>query len=31
MEARRAARARKPGAAVIASRVIGEVFITTGY
>ncbi|MFI6336091.1 class E sortase [Streptomyces sp. NPDC050535] len=30
MEARRAERARKPGAAVIASRVIGEVFITTG-
>ncbi|MCX4907185.1 class E sortase [Streptomyces sp. NBC_00878] len=30
MEARRAARARKPGAAVLASRAIGEVFITTG-
>ncbi|MFJ8189889.1 class E sortase [Streptomyces sp. NPDC096094] len=30
VEARRQARARKPGAAVIASRVIGEVFITTG-
>ncbi|MFG2683762.1 class E sortase [Streptomyces sp. NPDC048392] len=30
VEARRRARARKPGAAVIASRVIGEVFITTG-
>ncbi|MFF1770108.1 class E sortase [Streptomyces sp. NPDC058249] len=30
MEARRAARARKPSAGVIASRVIGEVFITTG-
>ncbi|MGX1910837.1 class E sortase [Streptomyces phaeochromogenes] len=30
MEARRAARARKPGAAVMASRAIGEVFITTG-
>jgi sortase A len=30
MEARRAERARKPGAAVIASRMIGEVFITTG-
>ncbi|MEU9184865.1 class E sortase [Streptomyces sp. NPDC048484] len=28
--ARRAARARKPGAAVMASRAIGEVFITTG-
>ncbi|WP_307544605.1 class E sortase [Streptomyces sp. V3I8] len=28
--ARRAAKARKPGAAVMASRVIGEVFITTG-
>ncbi|TPQ21295.1 class E sortase [Streptomyces sporangiiformans] len=30
MEARRAARAQKPGAAVLASRAIGEVFITTG-
>ncbi|MGW3493235.1 class E sortase [Streptomyces sp. NPDC001020] len=30
VEARRAARARKPGVAVIASRVIGELFITTG-
>ncbi|WP_369234580.1 class E sortase [Streptomyces sp. R21] len=30
MEARRAARARKPGVAVVVSRVIGEVFITTG-
>ncbi|ULR51948.1 class E sortase [Streptomyces deccanensis] len=30
IEARRAARARKPSAGVIASRVIGEVFITTG-
>lgn len=30
MEARRAVRARKPGAAVIVSRVVGEVFITTG-
>nr|WP_307135908.1 class E sortase [Streptomyces aurantiacus] len=30
MAARRAARARKPGAAVMASRMIGEVFITTG-
>jgi len=30
VEARRAARARKPGAAVIASRVVGELFITTG-
>lgn len=30
MEARRQARARKPGAAVVASRAIGEVFITTG-
>ncbi|MEU9208816.1 class E sortase [Streptomyces sp. NPDC048415] len=30
LEARRAARARKPGAGVIASRLIGEVFITTG-
>ncbi|MGW8747420.1 class E sortase [Streptomyces sp. NPDC055794] len=30
VEARRQARARKPGAAVIASRAIGEVFITTG-
>ncbi|MFF6996043.1 class E sortase [Streptomyces sp. NPDC008313] len=30
VEARRAARARKPGAAVIVSRVIGEVFITAG-
>ncbi|WP_326721922.1 class E sortase [Streptomyces sp. NBC_00243] len=30
MEARRAERARKPGAAVIVSRMIGEVFITTG-
>ncbi|MGC5568259.1 class E sortase [Streptomyces sp. FR-108] len=28
--ARRAAKARKPGAAVMASRAIGEVFITTG-
>jgi len=30
MEARRQAKARKPGAAVMASRAIGEVFITTG-
>ncbi|GAA5209973.1 class E sortase [Streptomyces thinghirensis] len=30
VEARRQARARKPGPAVIASRAIGEVFITTG-
>ncbi|MFD7130983.1 class E sortase [Streptomyces sp. NPDC059894] len=30
VEARRQARARKPGAAVIASRAVGEVFITTG-
>ncbi|MGD1219249.1 class E sortase [Streptomyces krungchingensis] len=30
LEARRAARARKPSAGVVASRVIGEVFITTG-
>ncbi|UUU23481.1 class E sortase [Streptomyces sp. DSM 40750] len=30
VEARRAARARKPSAGVIASRAIGEVFITTG-
>ncbi|MEU6373786.1 class E sortase [Streptomyces sp. NPDC046909] len=30
VEARRQARARKPGAAVLASRAIGEVFITTG-
>ncbi|MGW7044426.1 class E sortase [Streptomyces avermitilis] len=30
MEARRAARASKPGAGVIASRMVGEVFITTG-
>ncbi|MER6356724.1 class E sortase [Streptomyces sp. NPDC001634] len=30
MEARRAARAQKPGAAVIVSRVVGELFITTG-
>ncbi|GAB3014547.1 class E sortase [Streptomyces pseudoechinosporeus] len=30
VEARRAARARKPGVAVMASRAIGEVFITTG-
>ncbi|MHC3470228.1 class E sortase [Streptomyces sp. 7R007] len=30
VEARRQARARKPSPAVIASRVIGEVFITTG-
>ncbi|WP_432117306.1 class E sortase [Streptomyces sp. bgisy032] len=30
VEARRQARARKPGAAVVASRAIGEVFITTG-
>ncbi|WP_333744520.1 class E sortase [Streptomyces ardesiacus] len=30
VEARRQARARKPGAAVIASRVMGELFITTG-
>ncbi|MFJ3306014.1 class E sortase [Streptomyces sp. NPDC086549] len=30
MEARRQAQARKPGAAVVASRAIGEVFITTG-
>ncbi|MFE5367535.1 class E sortase [Streptomyces mirabilis] len=30
VQARRAARAQKPGAAVLVSRVIGEVFITTG-
>ncbi|MFI9150879.1 class E sortase [Streptomyces sp. NPDC053367] len=30
VEARRLARARKPGPAVVASRVIGELFITTG-
>lgn len=30
MEARRQARARKPSAAVVASRAVGEVFITTG-
>jgi sortase A len=30
VEARRRARARKPGPAVVASRAIGEVFITTG-
>ncbi|MBB6415983.1 class E sortase [Streptomyces sp. AK010] len=30
VEARRQARARRPGAAVVASRAIGEVFITTG-
>jgi sortase A len=30
MEARQAARAQKPGAGVIVSRAIGEVFITTG-
>ncbi|EGX58415.1 integral membrane protein [Streptomyces zinciresistens K42] len=30
MEARRQARARRPGPAVLASRAIGEVFITTG-
>ncbi|MFF7172059.1 class E sortase [Streptomyces pseudovenezuelae] len=30
VEARRQAKARKPGAAVLASRAIGEVFITTG-
>ncbi|WP_018547679.1 class E sortase [Streptomyces sp. LaPpAH-108] len=30
VEARRQARARKPGAAVVVSRAIGEVFITTG-
>lgn len=30
VEARRQARARKPGAAVVASRALGEVFITTG-
>lgn len=30
VEARRRARARRPGAAVVASRAIGEVFITTG-
>ncbi|KOG35070.1 class E sortase [Streptomyces resistomycificus] len=30
VEARRQARARKPGAAVVASRAVGEVFITTG-
>lgn len=30
VEARRQARARKPGAAVLASRAVGEVFITTG-
>ncbi|MFJ9148667.1 class E sortase [Streptomyces sp. NPDC102270] len=30
VEARKQAKARKPGAAVVASRAIGEVFITTG-
>ncbi|MFH8802891.1 class E sortase [Streptomyces sp. NPDC017936] len=30
VEARRQARARRPGAAVVASRAVGEVFITTG-
>ncbi|MYV48606.1 class E sortase [Streptomyces sp. SID2888] len=30
MEARRAARAQKPGAAVLVSRVVGELFMTTG-
>lgn len=30
MEARRAARARKPSAGVLVSRLVGEVFITTG-
>jgi sortase A len=30
MEARRAARAQKPGAGVLVSRVVGELFITTG-
>ncbi|MEV1061642.1 class E sortase [Streptomyces sp. NPDC050263] len=30
VEARRRERARKPGAAVVASRAVGEVFITTG-
>ncbi|MFJ8111143.1 class E sortase [Streptomyces sp. NPDC096132] len=30
MEARRQAKARKPSAAVVASRAVGEVFITTG-
>ncbi|GAA3818806.1 class E sortase [Streptomyces chiangmaiensis] len=30
MEARRAARAQKPGAAVLVSRLVGELFITTG-
>ncbi|MCW7941839.1 hypothetical protein AAW14_07190 [Streptomyces hygroscopicus] len=30
VEARRAARAQKPGAAVLVSRVVGELFITTG-
>ncbi|MDQ1069273.1 class E sortase [Streptomyces canus] len=30
VEARRRAKARKPGAAVVASRALGEVFITTG-
>jgi sortase A len=30
VEARRQARARRPGPAVVASRIIGEVFITTG-
>ncbi|MFF3908222.1 class E sortase [Streptomyces sp. NPDC001848] len=30
VEARRAARAQKPGAAVVVSRVVGELFITTG-
>ncbi|WP_405526078.1 class E sortase [Streptomyces canus] len=30
VEARRQAKARKPGAAVVASRALGEVFITTG-
>ena len=30
VEARRRARAQKPGAAVVASRAVGEVFITTG-
>lgn len=30
VEARRAARAQRPGAAVVASRLVGELFITTG-
>ncbi|GAA3042068.1 class E sortase [Streptomyces glomeratus] len=30
VEARRAARAQKPGAAVVVSRLVGELFITTG-